>query len=109
MEVYKVGDELKQCLDRDRYNKDCCEKDRRHEDFISCDRSDDWDFGDWLPIIIIVFLLCGGTNIFGGFGFKDDCSDNNGFGGSWLLILIVIFLFLGNQRDGKGFLGGLFG
>jgi hypothetical protein len=67
--------------------------------------SDDWD-SPMSPIIIIVFLLCGGTNIFGG-GCKDDSCDN-GFGGSWLLILLVIFLFLGNQRDGKGFLGGIF-
>lgn len=101
---------MKQCLDKDRcfdkFEKDHCKRD----DFCtsSHERSDEWGFGDWLPIIIIVFLLCGGTNIFGGFG-KDDCYDNNGFGGSWLLILIVIFLFLGNQRDGRGFLGGLFG
>jgi len=101
---------MKQCLNRDRFDKECCEKDHRHEEFVSCERSDDWGFGDWLPIIIIVFLLCGGTNIFGGFGGnRDDCSDNNGFGGSWLLILIVAFLFLGNQKDGKGFLGGIFG
>ena len=103
-----MGDEMKQCLNRDRFDKDCCERDHRHEEFVSCERSDDWGFGEWLPIIIIVFLLCGGTNIFGGFG-GNDCSDNNGFGGSWLLILIVIFLFLGNQREGKGFLGGIFG
>ncbi|HHU17900.1 MAG TPA: hypothetical protein GXZ70_06810, partial [Clostridiales bacterium] len=57
----------------------------------------------------IVFLLCGGTNIFGGSGYKDDfCGDNTGFGGGWLLILILVFLFLGNQKDGKGFLGGFF-
>ena len=102
-----MGDELKQCLDKDRFDrfdKDCC----RHEEFVtSCDHSDDWGLADWLPIIIIVFLLCGGTNIFGG-GYKDDGCDNSGFGGSWLLILLVIFLFLGNQRDGKGFMGGLF-
>ena len=110
--VYKVGDEFKQSLDRDRCDKydkfDKCDKDCRHDDYDCRDRDDDWGLGDWLPIIIIVFLLCGGTNIFG--GNRDDCYDNNGgFGGSWLLILIVIFLFLGNQRDGKGFLGGLFG
>lgn len=106
-----MGDEMKQCLDKDRFDrfeKDHCNC-RIDDDCIGHERSDDWGFGDWLPIIIIVFLLCGGSNIFGG-GFKDDCYDNNGFGGSWLLILIVIFLFLGNQRDGKGgFLGGLFG
>ncbi|MDD3169785.1 MAG: hypothetical protein PHC91_10050 [Eubacteriales bacterium] len=105
-----MGDEMKQCLDKDRfdrYEKDPCNC--RSDDCIGHERSDDWGLGDWLPIIIIVFLLCGGSNIFGG-GDKDDCCDNNGFGGSWLLILIVIFLFLGNQRDGKGgFLGGLFG
>ncbi len=102
---------MKQCLDRD-----CCdsfEKDRCDHGFddCGCDDHDDWNFGDWLPILIIVFLLCGGTNIFGGFGCKDDCcGDNNGFGGSWLLILILIFFFFGNQSGGKdGFLGGLFG
>ena len=100
-----MGDEFKQCLDKDRFDR--FDKDCKHDDFSSChDHSDDWSLGDWLPIIIIVFLLCGGTNIFG--GFHDDCCDNNGFGGSWLLILILIFLFLGTQRDGKGFLGGLF-
>lgn len=101
-----MGDDFK-CMDRDHF-----EKDFRRDDCDFRDRGEDWGFGDWLPIIIIVFLLCGGTNIFGGFGggHKDDCFDDNGFGGgSWLLILIVIFLFLGNQRDGKGFLGGLFG
>lgn len=111
-----MGDEFKQCLDRDRFDKGCFEKDCRHDDYrhdecSSHDRSDEWGFGEWIPIIIIVFLLCGGTNIFGGlggFGGRDDCIDNNGFGGSWLLILLVIFLFLGNQKDGKGFLGGLF-
>ncbi len=103
-----MGDELKQCLDKDRFDR--FEKDHcGHEEFItSRDRSDDWGLADWLPIIIIVFLLCGGTNIFGGFG-RDDCYDNNGFGGGWLLILLLIFLFLGNQRGEKGFLGGLFG
>lgn len=102
-----MGDDFKQCLDKDRFDR--FDKDCKHDDFCSChDRSDDWGLGDWLPIIIIVFLLCGGTNIFGG-GCRDDCCDNNnGFGGSWLLILIVIFLFLGNQRDGRGFLGGIF-
>lgn len=107
-----MGDDFKQCLDRDRFDKDC-----RRDECIAPDRGDDWGFGDWIPIIIIVFLLCGGTNIFGGLGGfggcggRDDCcsDNNNGFGGSWLLILIVIFLFFGNQRDGKGFLGGLFG
>lgn len=103
-----MGDELKQCLEKDRFDK--FEKDRcKRDDFCTSghERSDEWGFGDWLPIIIIVFLLCGGTNIFG--GYRDDCYDNNGFGGGWLLILLLIFLFLGNQRDGKGFLGGLFG
>lgn len=111
MEVYKVGEEMKQCLDRDhcdRFDNDRC--DHRYDDCDCNDRDDDWNFGDWLPILIIVFLLCGGTNIFGGYGCKDDCCDNNGFGGSWLLILILIFFLFGNQRGGKdGFLGGLFG
>ena len=104
---------MKQCLDRDRcdrFERDRCE--RKFDDCECSDHDDGWNIGDWLPIIIIVFLLCGGTNIFGGFGCRDDCScsDNNGFGGGWLLILILIFFFFGNQRGGKdGFLGGLFG
>jgi len=105
-----VGDEFKQCLDKDRFDR--CDKDYcKRDDFIcSHEHSDEWGFGDWLPIIIIVFLLCGGTNIFGGgYGCRDDCCDNNGFGGGWLLILLLIFLFFGNQRGEKGFLGGLFG
>jgi len=97
-----MGDDFK-CADRfdkfDKFDKDC-----RHDDFHGHD--EEWNLGDWLPILIILFLLCGGTNIFGG-GCRDDCCDNGGFGGSWLLILILIFLFLGNQKDGKGF--GLFG
>ena len=106
-----MGDEFKQCLDRDRFDKfdkSCCDKGFRHDDFCH-DHDDSWDLASWIPIIIIVFLLCGGTNIFGGSGYKDDlCGDNTGFGGGWLLILILEFLFLGNQKDGKGFLGGFF-
>ena len=106
-----MGDEFKQCLDRDRFDKfdkSCCDKGFRHDDFCH-DHDDSWDLASWIPIIIIVFLLCGGTNIFGGSGYKDDfCGDNTGFGGRWLLILILVFLFLGNQKDGKGFLGGFF-
>lgn len=100
-----MGDDFKGFEKFDRFDKEC------RPDI----KDDEWGFGDWLPIIIIVFLLCGGTNIFGGGygGYKDDCYDNNGlFGGgsSWLLILVVIFLFLGgDHKDGKGFLGGLFG
>ena len=107
MEVYKVGDEFKQCIDRDRYDKydkGCCDRDFRHDDCCH-DDDDNWDLSNWLPILIIVFLLCGGTNIFGN---KDECCDQSGFNGSWVLILILVFLFLGNQKDGKGFLGGLF-
>lgn len=108
-----MGDELKQCIDRDR----CFDKDRY--DDCDCDRENESGWGEWLPILLIVFLLCGGTNIFGGFGglggfggggCRDECCDNNnGFGGGWLLILIVIFfLFQNNQgcgKDGGGFFG----
>ena len=114
MEVYKVGDEMKQCMDRDR-----CDRCDREPIIDDCGCSDDgWNFGEWLPLLIIIFLLCGGTNIFGGFGGfggsgcrSDCCDNNNGFGGGWLLILVLIFLFLGgNQRCGRdGFFGGLFG
>ena len=105
-----MSDELKQCIDRDycdRYEKDRC--DNKYDD-CGCGRDDEWNWGEWLPILVIVFLLCGGTNIFGGNGCRDDCCDNNGFGGGWLLILIVIFFLFTNQSGGKdGFLGGLFG
>jgi hypothetical protein len=119
MEVYEVGDEMKQCFDRDR-----CDRCDREPIIDDCECGDDgWNFGEWLPLLIIIFLLCGGTNILGGFGgfggfggnggngCRSDCGDNNGFGGGWLLILVLAFLFLGgNQRCGKdGFLGGLFG
>ena len=68
---------MKQCLDKDRcfdkFEKDHC----RRDDFCtsSHERSDEWGFGEWIPIIIIVFLLCGGTNIFGGFFGRDDCCE----------------------------------
>ncbi|MDF2653776.1 MAG: hypothetical protein K0R19_250 [Bacillota bacterium] len=107
-----MGDELKQSIDRDR----CFDKDRY--DDCDCDRENESGWGEWLPILLIVFLLCGGTNIFGGFGglggfggggCRDECCDNNGFGGGWLLILILIFfLFQNNQgcgKDGGGFFG----
>ncbi len=73
-----------------------------------CDKDDDWDWGSWLPILIIIFILCGGFGWFGG-NNRNDCCDNNDGGGSWLLILIVIFLLF-NQGDSRkgGFLGGLF-
>jgi len=103
-----MGEDMRQCFDRDRCEKDRCEKDFKRDecrDFDDCDN--DWDLGSWIPIIIIIFLLCGGTNIFGGNGCRDDSCDN-GFGGSWLLIIVVIFLLFSNQKDGKGFLGGLF-
>ena len=100
---------MKQCFEKDRldrFDKDCC----RRSDFSDChEHPEEGGFGEWILILVVVFLLLGGTNIFG--GGHDDCWDNNnnGFGGSWLLILLVIFLFMGNQRDGKGFLGGIFG
>ena len=113
-----MGEDMKQCFDRDRcdrFDKDRCEPIR--EECECRDHDDGWNWGDWLPILIIVFLLCGGTNIFGGGGYgcsRSDCYDNNGiFGSGWLLILLLVFLFLGNgnQRGcgNNGFLGGLFG
>ncbi|MDD2216297.1 MAG: hypothetical protein PHR60_01225 [Eubacteriales bacterium] len=68
----------------------------------------DWDWGSWLPIIIIVFILCGGFGWFTGTN-KDDCYESSG-SGSWILIVLVIFLLWQGQGDGKkgGFLSGLF-
>lgn len=112
-----MGEEMKQCFDRERcdrdhFDRDCCDRDKKHECHIPDDDcAPDFDIGGWLPIIIIIFLLLGGTNIFDGFGgrgsCKDDCDDSGGF--SWILIIIVIFLLFNNQNDGKGgFLDGLF-
>jgi len=110
-----MGEEMKQCLDRDRcdrFERDRCEPIR---DECECrEKEEGWNWGEWLPILLIVFLLCGGTNIFGG-GYgcsRSDCYDNNGFGSGWLLILVVIFFFLGNQNQrcgNDGLFGGLFG
>lgn len=112
-----MGDEYRQYQDRD-----CCDRDRKVESEC-CDREDScgagWDFGEWLPILLIIFLLCGGTGwlggLVGGFGGnncrKDDCCDDVGGGGiSWILIGLVIF-WLFNQKDdncGGGLFGGLF-
>ena len=71
----------------------------------------DWE--TWLPILILLFFLCGG---FSGLGFGsnqcgDSCCDNNNGSWGWILILIILFCFLnnGNGNDGKGGLfGGLF-
>lgn len=101
-----MGDDLKQCFDRDRRDRDFCDRKLDCDCTSSSDDcGSDWDLGSWLPILIIIFLLCGGTNILG--SSRDDCSDN-GFGGGWLLILILLFLFLGNKDGKDGFLGGLF-
>lgn len=118
MEVLWLGEEYK-------YHDPCREgydqrKDqhRHHEETHEChscepcgscyDHDNDWDWGSWLPILIVVFILCGGFGWFTG-GGKDDCYDGGGSGG-WLLIILVIFLVWQGQGDGKkgGFLGGLF-
>ena len=116
-----MGEEIK-CLDRDRCDRDRCDRDYkdRHpgpgcdcHPVPDCDcheNDDEWDIFTWILIIVGIFLLCGGTNIFGGNGCgKDDCCDGGG-SGIWILIIILVFLFLGNQNDckGGGFLGGLF-
>jgi len=107
--------------DNYRYSDSC----RDDHDFRSCDSFDPCcdcdkeesdDLWSWLPIIIIVFILCGGLGWFGGGGRGDSCGisscggGSEGGGMSWLLIIIVIILLL-NPGDGKkgGFLGGLFG
>ncbi|WP_227020242.1 hypothetical protein [Sinanaerobacter chloroacetimidivorans] len=107
-----MGDDLRQCFERDRCDRDCkpdCDCHDHHDDHCGSD----WDFGGWIWIIVIIFLLCGGTNFFGGgfggSGCKDDCCDS-GFGGFgfWILIIIVIFWIFGSQKDDKcggGFLG----
>ena len=66
----------------------------------------------WLPLIILIFILCGG---FSGLGIggnqcNDPCGNNGGGNCNWILILILLFCFCGNGNDGKGGLfGGLFG
>lgn len=110
--VYIMGDEFRQCYDRDHCERDRCYDDKDFKHDCDCHDFDDdcgseWDWGTWIPIIIIIFLLCGGTNIFGGNGCRDDCNDNI-FGSGWILILIVIFFLFSNQKDckgGGGFLG----
>ena len=104
------------------YSKQCCDDrrcdDRRCDDRCCDDRCCDGDQGGsdwetWLPILILLFFLCGG---FSGLGFGsnqsgDPCCDNNNGSWGWILILIILFCFLnnGNGNDGKGgFLGGLF-
>ena|GEM_PF-1054356 len=120
-----MGEELKQCLDRERYDRDRCGRERGHDcdshesdcdhhhkpDSDSCREDEDGDILTWILIIVVIFLLCGGTSLFGGNSCtsRDECSDNNGFG-IWIVVLVLIFLFMGNQREGSGgFLGGLFG
>lgn len=123
----------KQCSDgrcglqKPNFPQDCdCHDHHDRQDRCDCDRRDccenrrcdtdgngaDWE--SWLPILIILFFLCGG---FSGLGFGggnqcgDNCCDNNSGSWSWILILIILFCFLnnGNGNDGGGGLfGGLF-
>jgi len=90
------------CNDRDRCDDRRCDGDR-----------DGIDWETWLPILIILFFLCGGASGlgFGGNQCGDGCCDNNSGSWSWILILIILFCFLnnGNGNDGRGgLLGGLF-
>lgn len=75
-----------------------------------CDKEDGDDFGSWIPIIIIVFILIGGLNWFSG-GSRDSCrNEGGGESGGWLIVIVIILLIFGSG-DGKkgGFLGGLLG
>lgn len=98
--------------DHNKHREPCAPFDLCDDPCDPCDPCDhdnnEWDWGSWLPILIIVFILCGGLGWFTGGNHHDDC-DNNG-SGSWLLILLIIFLVWQGQNDGKkgGFLGGLF-
>lgn len=76
-----------------------------------CDKEDEWDWGSWLPILVIVLILTGGFGLFRGGGGRNDCDGGGGEGGiSWILIIVVIILLFSQGGDGKkgGFLGGLF-
>lgn len=114
-EDYKYCDTCRESVDshRDTRYRDKCDPHDKCEPYDACEpcydhHDDDWDWGSWLPILIVVFILCGGFGWFTG-GGKDDCCDSGGSGG-WLLILLIIFLVWQSQSDGKkgGFLGGLF-
>ncbi|MBQ8589114.1 MAG: hypothetical protein IJ486_01490 [Firmicutes bacterium] len=91
------------CEPRDHCEPGCPPKD------LCCDSGNGWE--SWLPILILVFLLCGGFSGFGSGGnnCSDHCGDNGGSWG-WILILIVLFCFCGGSgNDGRGGLfGGLF-
>lgn len=103
LEVEKLGDEYR-CHDR---HRDACGKEDRCDPCDPCNPCDpcdhhdnDWDWGSWLPIIILVIFLAGGLDWFG--GSDKDCCDRDGGSGSWLLILLILFLFWqGNQDDKK--------
>lgn len=117
-----MAEDMKQCYDAcDRHGPVCdpcdtCDPCNPCDTYDPCEpvcEDTGWDWASWLPILLIVFLLCGGLDWFG--GGKDDCCDGVGggglFGGSGalIIILIVIFFLCQNDKDGKGgFLGGLF-
>ncbi len=101
----------KECRCEPPQNDCCCEPK------FDCNEpcQDDNGFGSWLPILILIFLLCGGTGTFfgggGGCGDRGDCCDNNSNGGFWIIILLVIFFIWNNNQGGgckDGFFGGLF-
>lgn len=114
--MFVLGEDYK-CLDACRDPADTRRGGRQHYDKCDpcdpccdpcdpcCDPDDDWDWGSWLPILIIIFILCGGFGLFSG-GCKDDCF--GGGSGSWLLILLVIFLLFQSSDDKKGGFLGLF-
>lgn len=102
-----MGDDYRYCdpcRDGDRHHDHDKYKDSygKYDHCDPCDHKDD-DWSEWLPILIIIFILIGGLDWFG--GDKDSCGKDGS--GSWLLILLVIFL-IWQGSDGKKGSFGLF-
>lgn len=97
-----MGDEFKQCFD----GSDRCHHRDPLDDCQDCchDQSQEFSWETWLPVIIVLLLLFGGSSLGGS---KDDCG-SNGIG-TWLLVLVVIWVLFARDNDKGGLFGGLFG